>query len=130
VRQALEEAHGAVAAGRRGWELQLATCRRFEARGYATALSTPDTVQGYLHGLGHGVGFELHEYPSFREAAGEEGTLEEGDLLTLEPGLYDPAAGWGVRLEDLVALGPDGPENLTPLPCALDPVAWRREVKA
>ena len=84
----------------------------------------PATTTGYVHGLGHGVGFELHEYPSFRREAGEEGVLEVGDLLTLEPGLYDPEAGWGVRLEDLVYLGPDGPESLTPLPYDLDPRAW------
>ena len=48
----------------------------------------------------------------------------EGDVFTLEPGLYEPAEGYGVRLEDLVHLGPEGLENLTPLPYALDPRAW------
>jgi Xaa-Pro aminopeptidase len=43
----------------------------------------------------------------------------------LEPGLYDPERGWGVRLEDLVVLGPDGiAEDLTPLPYDLDPRTW------
>ena len=63
--------------------------------------------------------------PSFQRIAGErEGTLEIGDLFTLEPGLYDPQAGWGLRLEDLCRLGPAGVENLTPAPYALDPRAW------
>ncbi len=53
-----------------------------------------------------------------------EGTLGVGDVFTLEPGLYDPEAGFGVRLEDLVTLGGDGPVNLTPLPYELDPRAW------
>ena len=50
--------------------------------------------------------------------------LAAGDVFTLEPGLYDPAGGWAVRLEDLVHLGLDGPETLTPLPYDLDPRAW------
>ena len=51
--------------------------------------------------------------------------IREGDVFTLEPGLYEAAAGgFGVRLEDLVYLGPEGLENLTPLPYGLDPRAW------
>ena len=45
-------------------------------------------------------------------------------MLTLEPGLYDPVAGYGVRLEDMCYLGPEGLENLTPLPLEWDPTAW------
>jgi Xaa-Pro aminopeptidase len=46
--------------------------------------------------------------------------------VTLEPGLYEPAAGgFGVRLEDLALLTHDALENLTPLPYELDPRAWR-----
>ena len=87
-------------------------------------MSHPGTTRGYVHGLGHGVGFELHEYPSFRRHAGPEGVLAAGDVITLEPGLYEPEQGFGVRLEDLVALVADGSENLTPLPYELDPRAW------
>ena len=103
----------------------MAVCEAFTARGYATPLSEPGTLQGYVHGLGHGVGFELHESPSFKRHAEEEGRLEIGDVLTLEPGLYDPdpATGFGIRLEDLVHLD-EAPENLTPLPYDLDPRAW------
>jgi Xaa-Pro aminopeptidase len=70
------------------------------------------------------VGFDLHEFPTFKKASGGEGVLREGDVFTLEPGLYDPAEGWGVRLEDLVYLSPEGLETLTPLPYAMDPRAW------
>jgi Xaa-Pro aminopeptidase len=125
VLEALEEAHRTVAAGKRGWDLQRRTCEILGSHGYATPISDPGTVTGYVHNLGHGTGFELHELPSFRETAGErEGLLAESDVLTLEPGLYDPEGGWGVRLEDLVVLGPAGPENLTPWPYALDPRVW------
>lgn len=126
VREALALAHAAARPGARGWDLQVAVCEAFTARGYATPLSEPGTLQGYVHGLGHGVGFELHELPSFKRHVEGEGVLEEGDVLTLEPGLYDPdpASGFGVRLEDLVFLGAPA-ENLTPLPYDLDPRASR-----
>jgi Xaa-Pro aminopeptidase len=125
VRDALALAHRGAVPGVRGWDLQLDVCRELEARGYVTMASQPESVSGYVHNLGHGVGCELHEYPSFRRSAGSEGVLAPGDVLTLEPGLYDPEAGWGVRLEDLVVLGEDGElENLTPLPYELDPRAW------
>jgi len=124
VLETLAAAHREAAAGVRGFALQESACARLEAAGYPTSLSHPGTDVGYVHGLGHGVGHELHEYPSFRKHAGREGVLGKGDLFTLEPGLYDPEAGWGVRLEDLVALGDHGLENLTPLPYDLDPRAW------
>ncbi|MDH3405092.1 MAG: aminopeptidase P family protein [Acidobacteriota bacterium] len=125
---ALRAAHEGCRPGVAGWALQERACAALEALGYPTARSTPDTRRGYVHGLGHGVGFELHEYPSFREAAGDEGVLAVGDLVTLEPGLYDPDAGWGVRLEDLCYLGAGGLVNLTPLPYAWDPAAWAAAV--
>lgn len=124
VREALEEAHLRAAAGVRGWDLQEAVCARFAAAGYPTMISDPTSTKGYVHNLGHGVGYALHEYPSFKKTAGGEGVLRVGDVLTLEPGLYDPEEGWGVRLEDLVSLEPDGLENLTPLPYDLDPRAY------
>ena len=54
----------------------------------------------------------------------EHGRLEVGDVLTLEPGLYDEAEGWAVRIENLYALTEQGLENLTPLPRKLDPRDW------
>lgn len=127
VADALRLAHAEARPGERGWDLQERICALFTTRGYRTPISHPGTTEGYVHGLGHGVGFELHEHPSFRRSAGAEGTLEIGDVLTLEPGLYDPTpgTGYGVRLEDLVHLGADGPETLTRLPYELDPRAWR-----
>ncbi len=129
VRRALERSHASAAVGVSGWELQRQVCEFFESAGHPTPLSSPGTTVGYVHGLGHGVGFDIHEYPSFRRQAGEVGLLAEGDLLTLEPGLYYPdgiagSDGFGVRLEDLVAITSTGPENLTPLPYELDPQNW------
>jgi Xaa-Pro aminopeptidase len=125
VLAALERAHLRARPGVRGWELQEEVCDLFEAEGLPTPISTPGSERGYVHNLGHGVGFDLHEQPIFRKAAGAEGVIREGDVFTLEPGLYEPAVGgFGVRLEDLVYLGPEGLENLTPLPYDLDPRAW------
>ncbi|HEV2854776.1 MAG TPA: M24 family metallopeptidase [Thermoanaerobaculia bacterium] len=124
VQKAVEYLHLKAAPGVRGWDLQEAVCERFGAEGYPTPISEPGTTRGYVHNLGHGVGFDLHEFPTFKKASGAEGVLREGDVFTLEPGLYDPAEGWGVRIEDLVHLTPDGLESLTPLPYDLDPRAW------
>lgn len=127
VGEALELSCDMARPGVRGWSLQEAVCKHFAARGYATPLADPGTTHGYVHGLGHGVGYELHELPNFRQEVSEaEGLLEEGDVLTLEPGLYAPDDGWAVRLEDTFLLGPDGPENLTPFPHDLDPRVWQR----
>ncbi len=124
VLETLEEAHLRAAPGVRGWDLQETVCVRFTAHGYLTPISDPGTTSGYVHNLGHGVGFDLHEQPIFKKVSGAEGVLREGDVFTLEPGLYHPDERHAVRLEDLVWLGPDGPESLTPLPHDLDPRAY------
>jgi len=126
VRAALELAHASCGPGARGWEMQRRVCALLAERGWPTPVTSPGTLRGYVHNLGHGVGYELHELPSFREdAEPEEGLLEAGDLVTLEPGIYEPGAGgYGVRLEDLVLVTESGSENLTPLPLELDPRAW------
>jgi Xaa-Pro aminopeptidase len=129
VVDAVQEVHRRAVPGVRGWDLQEIVCARFGDLGYPTPISAPGTLRGYVHNLGHGVGFDIHEFPSFKKAAGAEGVLHEGDVFTIEPGLYEPTpadgqTGWGVRIEDLVHLGPDGLESLTPLPYDFDPRAW------
>ncbi len=67
---------------------------------------------GYFHGLGHGVGLEIHEAPGLGRAPD---TLRTGDVITLEPGCYRQGYG-GCRLEDLVVVTDDGYELLTDFP--------------
>jgi Xaa-Pro aminopeptidase len=65
----------------------------------------------FTHSTGHGVGLEIHEAP--RVAAGQKEVLKPGMVITIEPGVYFPGK-WGVRIEDMVAVGEDGCEVLTP----------------
>ena len=62
------------------------------------------------HGLGHGVGRELHEHPWLNPE--RDSTLAAGGVVTVEPGIYHPGLG-GIRIEDLVIIGDDDPEILT-----------------
>jgi Xaa-Pro aminopeptidase len=64
----------------------------------------------FVHGLGHGVGLEIHEAPALAKTS--TGTLADGAAVTVEPGVYFAGRG-GVRIEDTLVVRPDGPELLT-----------------
>jgi Xaa-Pro aminopeptidase len=78
-----------------------------------TAIEKAGYGKYFLHGLGHGVGLEIHE-PPYLSPIGR-GTLEQGMVFTIEPGVYVEGFG-GVRLESLVYLHGDGPEVLSEMP--------------
>jgi Xaa-Pro aminopeptidase len=71
------------------------------------------------HGLGHGLGMDIHEAPRLRKGSGE--TLEPGMVVTVEPGIYLPEWG-GIRIEDDVLVTRDGCEVLSHVPKSLDSV--------
>jgi Xaa-Pro aminopeptidase len=87
---------------------QQRTCELFEAQGHPTVRSDPKTQQGYVHGLGHGLGLNVHEAPWFGATATDEDRLDPGVVVTIEPGLYYPERNMGCRLEDTVWVRPDG----------------------
>ena len=89
------------------YQYQDRTCELFEEQGHPTIKSNPQTQEGYVHSLGHGVGLYIHEYPRFSSNAKED-RLAPGSVVTIEPGLYYPEQGMGVRLEDTVWVRPDG----------------------
>jgi len=96
-------------------------CDFFEQRGHATVRSNDGVQEGYVHGLGHGVGLAVHEAPRLGGPPSNTQSLVPGMVITVEPGLYYPSKGVGVRIEDLVVVHPEGRfENLTPPPNELE----------
>jgi Xaa-Pro aminopeptidase len=89
-------------------DYQKRTCELFEQMGHPTIMNSPLTETGYVHGLGHGVGLNIHEKPWFFQNSTPENNLKPGTVFTLEPGLYYPERGLGVRLEDTFWMRPDG----------------------
>jgi Xaa-Pro aminopeptidase len=93
--------------------LQEAVLDYFEAQGHPTGRSHPGTTDGYVHSLGHGIGLNIHERPSISHLSKD--TLRAGCAITIEPGLYYPERGFGVRIEDSFIVGADGAlVSLTP----------------
>jgi Xaa-Pro aminopeptidase len=107
VLAAQEEALGAVRAGADCRAVDAVARDRIAAAGYG---------ERFGHGLGHGVGLEVHEAPRLAQTA--EGSLLTGNAVTVEPGVYVPGA-FGVRIEDLVVVTDDGSEVLSHFPKSL-----------
>ena len=112
VRSAQAQALAAVTAGPNGRELD-AVARE--------AIATAGHGEHFGHGLGHGVGMEIHEGPRLSRTAGDD-PLRAGNVVTVEPGVYLPGE-CGVRIEDLVVVRADGHEVLTGLPTELTVIA-------
>ncbi|MBI4770741.1 MAG: aminopeptidase P family protein [Chloroflexi bacterium] len=89
-------------------DYQVMTCDFFRARGHQTVMDDPKVESGYVHSLGHGLGLNVHESPALTHLAQESALLQPGAVVTVEPGLYYPERGMGVRLEDTVWVTPEG----------------------
>lgn len=97
-----------LAAGVRCYTYQKRVCELFESQGHPTIQSNPQTQEGYVHSLGHGLGLAVHEAPWFGVTSTEADRLDPGVVVTIEPGLYYPERRLGCRLEDTVYVHPDG----------------------
>jgi len=93
--------------GQPTYVLQEAVLDYYESLGHPTQRSQPNTMSGYVHTLGHGVGLNIHERPSLSHLLRTD-TLQVGNALTIEPGLYYPDKGYGVRIEDTVFIDENG----------------------
>jgi Xaa-Pro aminopeptidase len=107
---AQEEALTAVRAGERGEDVDAVARRLIESEGFGEAFG---------HGLGHGLGLLVHEDP--RLAPESAHVLAPGNVVTVEPGIYLSGLG-GIRIEDLVVVGEEGPDVLTAFPKELTTV--------
>jgi Xaa-Pro aminopeptidase len=103
--------------GQRSRYYQDVTCAEFAKRGHKTPDKHWPLEEGYCHSLGHGLGLEVHEPMAFSSFVDRGDVLEPGSVFTIEPGLYYPDRKIGVRIEDTVAVMPDGTiRSLTPAP--------------
>jgi Xaa-Pro aminopeptidase len=94
-------------------EYQKLVCDEFNKNGHNTPIHTEGVLeQGYVHSLGHGLGLNIHERPSSRHTASDDNVLKAGVVVTIEPGLYYPEQGMGVRIEDSYWVRPDGKMEL------------------
>ncbi|MEF8901631.1 MAG: Xaa-Pro peptidase family protein [Halovenus sp.] len=107
--EAQQAALAAIEPGGSAEAVHDAVCDVYEDAGLPTLRSDETTETGFIHSTGHGLGLAIHEQPSVATGGPD---LEPGHVITVEPGLYDPAVG-GVRIEDLVVVTEDGFENLT-----------------
>jgi Xaa-Pro aminopeptidase len=111
VREAQAAALDAVTAGVVGEAVDSVARAVIEAAGHGDRFG---------HGLGHGVGLEVHEGPRLSQRSDD--TLAPGEVVTVEPGIYLPGE-LGVRIEDLVVVTEEGYRNLSGLPKNLEIVA-------
>jgi len=100
--------------GRLNRQIETTLCRFFKKHGHPTFLSDPKTQKGYCHSLGHGLGLNVHEKPIFGLLRTNKNRIARGQVFTIEPGLYYPDKGYGIRLEDVAYVNQRGKvENLT-----------------
>jgi Xaa-Pro aminopeptidase len=110
VLQGQKIAFGKIRATVKTADVHKAVQQFFVQQGYKTGRRN-GRMEGFFHGTGHGLGLEIHEAPRVGATATEK--LRPGHVVTVEPGLYYPELGGGVRLEDVALVTGSGAKNLT-----------------
>jgi len=121
VLQALDAGIESIRAGVAGRDIHHTVCQILVDRGYGTTTKGFEGREGGAkmnHGTGHAIGLDIHEEPTLRGQ--NEEALQEGDVVTVEPGLYLLGLG-GVRVEDAGMVTGNGFANFTTLTRSLDP---------
>jgi len=95
-------------AGKAFKDYQQMACEQFSTQGHLTVKEDPQTQQGYVHSLGHGIGLNIHERPWSGISSDEKDSLVPGTVFSIEPGLYYPEKNMGVRLENSLCVLPEG----------------------
>lgn len=108
VKSVYEKIVSELETGRNAAHFQARTCELFEAMGHTTIRQDPAVESGYVHSLGHGVGLNIHEKPWFGRDDDSTNALLPGSVFTIEPGLYYPDQGMGIRIEDTYYVTPEG----------------------
>lgn len=108
VHEGVRLGHSRLRPGVDGVEVHREIQALFDRQGYRTGI-VKGRMQGFFHGTGHGLGLEIHERPSI---SSRPSVLEEGHVVTVEPGLYYLGLG-GVRIEDVALVTRTGSRNLT-----------------
>ena len=103
VREAMQTASGGAHPGTSGRSVDGIARRLLQDRGLGDY---------FAHGLGHGVGLDIHEAPRVSHAA--DSTIPGGAVITMEPGVYIPDQ-YGIRIENMVHVTDSGPETLNAL---------------
>ena len=117
VQEAKDASLDAIQTGVGGNQVYDVCCYVLEKVGYETTRGRKKVTRGMTHGLGHGVGLQIHESPRISELS--TGPIGEHVVVTVEPGLYDPEVG-GVRLEDIIEVTKSGYRNLTRMKTILE----------
>jgi len=90
-------------------EYERYVCNEFKKGGHQTPIHNEGVLtHGYVHSLGHGLGLNVHERPWSKHTKPDDNILKPGVVFTIEPGLYYPEKGMGIRIEDSYWMNPDG----------------------
>ncbi len=118
VLNALNHAVGLVRDGVDGKDVHQAVHKYFDKQVYKTC-KVDGKLQGFVHGTGHGIGLEIHEYPGLTGMAENNTILKSGNVVAIEPGLYYHDRGC-VRLEDMIVVTKNSCRNITKYPKILE----------